>query len=270
MNEEYYNRQFHLYKFDRDNKQFKLISSVDQITEGRYIIATDVYALYVLDNSGVVVGTSSSEACVPAVQARNTPQGQQLDYTHTRNPSYYRNSDNEQATGATVGSGYRAFYSLQLCNNEHVVKANLPKIFGLQCHPEDIASGRIEDTFKTHEAPNIVKRTTTQDLFDRIPWNLAYDRAIDEAHTLSRQGPNTSTIYDVSVVRGGTEAKPVPAVNPPIHVDHTDGVRSLGDAISLGQHNIPGQTSPQGENRYYTLVTETGVEIQDTQNADNT
>lgn len=269
-NPDYYNKQFMFYKMNESSQTFDKISDPSEITDGQYIIANVSSALYVLDNSGLVVGRNSGEACVTAVQARNTPQDKQLDYSHTRNLSYYRNSDNEQSTGAAINAGYRAFYSLQLCNNEHVVKANLPKIFGLQCHPDSIPSGSVEQTITTHQAPKVTKRMTSRDLFDKIPWNLAYDRTADQAHTLARTDPDGSTIYDVAVVRGGTSAAPIPAVNPAIKIDDQSGIRSLGDAVSLGQHNLPGQHSPQGYNRYYTNVTENGVEIKDTDNSGST
>ena len=236
--------KFNLFKYNDVDKAFVLVTDDRSLVPGQYVIMTSEYAMGVLDNSGVIVGTGKGTASVVAVQARDT---QTQDYTHRRNRAYYRNSDSEQLTGATIDAGYRALYALQLCNNEHVVKANMPTIFGLADRPTDIASGSLK--IATHEPVAATKRITGADLFDRVPlpWNLGYDKIEDESVTHSRDSlDKQSKIYDVATVRGGTPEAPVPAVNP--------AMCSLGDAISLGQYNTGDQEQPAGYNKYYTTT----------------
>lgn len=52
-----------------------------------------------------------------------------------RRKAWYRNSVAEDEP--TVNAGYRALDSLQLCNNEHIVKSLLEPIFGLGLYPID-------------------------------------------------------------------------------------------------------------------------------------
>lgn len=236
--------KFNLFKYNDVDKAFVLVTDDRSLVPGQYVIMTSEYAMGVLDNSGVIVGTGKGTASVVAVQARDT---QTQDYTHRRNRAYYRNSDSEQLTGATIDAGYRALYALQLCNNEHVVKANMPTIFGLADRPTDLASGSLK--IATHEPVAATKRITGADLFDRVPlpWNLGYDKIEDESVTYRRDSlDKQSKMYDVATVRGGTPEAPVPAVNPAMY--------SLGDAISLGQYNTGDQEQPAGYNKYYTTT----------------
>ena len=45
------------------------------------------------------------------------------DASHTRNNVWYRNSEYEGTTNSKINPGYRALSSLQLCNNDNVVKS---------------------------------------------------------------------------------------------------------------------------------------------------
>lgn len=73
------------------------------------------------------------------VSERNT-----IDEGHNRRNVWYRNSEYEgrkadapiQAPDNDINPGYRALYSLQLCNNDHIVQSLLKKpIFGLGSQP---------------------------------------------------------------------------------------------------------------------------------------
>ena len=65
-------------------------------------------------------------------------------FEHDREPVYYRNSDYEQDPTENnyfdyINPGYRALYSLQLCNNEHIVKSLIPVLDedGNEYDPDD-------------------------------------------------------------------------------------------------------------------------------------
>ena len=150
---------------------------------------------------------------------------------------WYRNADYEggledtpvQAKTRTVPPGYRALYSLQLCNNEHIVKALVPvkpgepiedkdlrskdHIFGLGWEPQDV-SVRFPDGY--------VLPDEAHDYFDihgvrRVAdWNLRYDKDKEEAES--------SDVYTIDDDRSSDIVNPRPAVNPVMHV--------IGDAIA--------------------------------------
>jgi hypothetical protein len=68
----------------------------------------------------------------------------QVATNDNRQKVWYRNSEHEKATSKTINPGYRAIYSLQLCNNEQIVKGLIgtviaPKdpIFSLGYGPQD-------------------------------------------------------------------------------------------------------------------------------------
>lgn len=128
------------------------------------------------------------------------------NYFHTRNPSYYRNSDSEGSTDRAINPGYRALYSLQLANNEQVVRANLPTIFNIGYGPQDV-------------------ETYTRD--DR--WNLRYDRDTD-IHTAVSRGVTLQEVTTIDNPSSSTDyTNPRPAVNPIM--------ATLGDAIAIANSN---------------------------------
>ena len=91
-----------------------------------------------------------------------------------RKPVYYRNSDYEGQPHYAIEPGFRTIYSLQLCNNEHMVKALLPSmkerdpIFSIGYGPQKVGI-----TYPD----NYLKRP------DRPEYNLRYDKALDESIT---------------------------------------------------------------------------------------
>ena len=141
----------------------------------------------------------------------------QIDRSHRRSDVYYRNSDAEGGTSPYVNPGFRALYSLQLANNEHIVKAMIPdketgelvepdRIFGLGYSVADVG---------VFNPQNVLRST------DDKAYNLLYNRQMEES-----LGSDVSTI-DAS--RTTDAENPRPAVNP--------GMFTLGDAISVNTQN---------------------------------
>lgn len=120
-----------------------------------------------------------------------------------RDKMYERNSDVEGTPKADAG--YRALYSLQLCNNEHMVKSLVP-IFGLGFDPQDVSV----EYPNTYKLPNIIPTTSTGAGIpngEKLPSSKAYNLRYDETEEI-RHGE------DVSTIDAGTLPDPVPAVNP--------------------------------------------------------
>ena len=129
-----------------------------------------------------------------------------LDNADTRQKSYFRNSKFEQTP--TIDAGYRALSSLQLCNNEHIVKSLLPPIFGLGLTPTDVS---------TYDGPDILPPEADFP----YTYNLRYNKAQDEL-----MGTDVTTI-DPNRTTGVT--RPRPAVNPIM--------AKIGDAIAMDSTN---------------------------------
>lgn len=131
----------------------------------------------------------------------------EIDATDTRRPSWYRNSVAEEVPEAD--SGYRALYSLQLSNNEHIYKSLIDPIFGLGYTPNDVSTYDGPDTLPTEESGPGAKN-----------WNLRYDKAQEESLG--------SDVYTVESTSSPTEI--YPSVNPTMTY--------VGDAMSLDNSNI--------------------------------
>lgn len=151
---------------------------------------------------------------------------QKNDTTHTRREVWYRNSTYEDKTfgdetyesgtvdRSVINPGYRALYSLQLSNNEEIMKALIDPIFSLGYEPQTV-------------------ETTVPDNYLNLPpderdWNLRYDRKTDEQHTHK----NSDGEYDISTVDNDMTKdilNPRPAINP--------AMAEIGDAISLNKEN---------------------------------
>ena len=160
------------------------------------------------------------------------------DTSHTRRDVWYRNSTYEDqalgdgtygsgagkttdAHGNKINPGYRSLYSLQLSNNEEIVKALIDPIFSLGFEPQAVEVSFPDDYLKR---PPMEK-----------DWNLRYDRATDEAITEK----NADGEYDISVIdpdRSKDIINPRPAVNPIM--------ASMGDAISLNEQNTKYTKTP--------------------------
>lgn len=166
------------------------------------------------------------------------------ELTDTRRNVWYRNADYEgglddipvQAQNRDINPGYRSLYSLQLCNNEHIVRSLVPfkpgepiegkdlhdkdQIFGLGWEPQDVSVSYPDDYVLPDEANSYF----TVDGIKRVSdWNLRYDKAREEAES--------SDIWTIEDDRSTDIVNPRPAVNPVMHV--------IGDAISIDRPNYP-------------------------------
>lgn len=128
-----------------------------------------------------------------------------------RHPVYNRNMKFEKVPASGfIDPGYRSLFSLQLSNNEHIVKALLPSlggpdpIFSLGYGPQDVETVYPDNYLKHDDDPM---------------YNLRLDKELEESFT-----PQVYTIEDPRSV-----IDPRPAVNPVMS--------HLGDAISLNDRN---------------------------------
>lgn len=139
--------------------------------------------------------------------SKNATENEATMPSETRNPVYYRNSTAEKITTPNavtddkpIDPGYRALYSLQLCNNEHIFKSLFKdKIFDIGYGPQDVSVANE----------------------DKPMWNLRYNKTNEEA-----LGEN---VYTIDENRSEGYTKPRPAVNPVM--------AKLGDAINLNDQN---------------------------------
>lgn len=124
-----------------------------------------------------------------------------------RKPVYNRNSDYEGRTTNMINPGYRALYSLQISNNEHIVKSLTPDpIFSLGYGPQDVSVTYPDDYLKRPDRPE---------------YNLRYDKALDESIT--------TDVYVNDPERTTSIINPRPAVNPVMS--------AMGDAIAMNVEN---------------------------------
>lgn len=131
--------------------------------------------------------------------------------TTKRQNVWYRNSKVEGQIPTEDYAGWRSLYSLQLSNNEQVVKALIDPIFSLGHSPFEGAPATVSDDYlNTPDTPE---------------YNLRYDITTDEQHTRK----STASEYAFSVIdkdrspRKSGKPTPVPAINPPME--------STGDAL---------------------------------------
>lgn len=143
---------------------------------------------------------------------------------HRREEVWYRNSKAEGDRDPMVNPGWRALFSLQLANNEHILHSLIPdagdnpdpdnvrhdpdKIFSLGYGPQDVSTKYPDSYLKPPYA-------------DKPVYNLRYDRELEESIS--------PDVYTVEADRTTSVIRPRPAVNPPM--------RHVGDAISLDKHN---------------------------------
>ena len=130
-----------------------------------------------------------------------------------RNPVWYRNSVAEGAPTPMINPGLRSLASLQLCNNEHIVKSLLPSqkemdysIFSVGFQPDNVEVTVPDNYLKVK---------------DYNPYNLRYDEQAEAEMGVIR------TVLDPD--RTSTIMNPKPAVNPPM--------LQVGDAMSLNPQN---------------------------------
>jgi len=131
-----------------------------------------------------------------------------------RRPVYYRNSKYEGKTTNLINPGYRSLYSLQISNNEHIVKSLLPSqtdpdysIFSLGFGPQNVTVTYPDNYLKNSDEPL---------------YNLRYD----EEAELELSGTDVTTLDSD---RTSTVVKPAPAV--------ATIMASVGDSISMNAMN---------------------------------
>lgn len=148
-----------------------------------------------------------------SIQSLATPSGG-LE-KKPRHPVYYRNSDSEgRPAGTILNPGLRSLFSLQLSNNDHIVKAMLPSldpvdpIFSLGRGPQDVTVTYPDDYLKNSDYPE---------------YNLRYDKVLEESI-------DRGDVYTVDNDRTEDIMNPRPAVNPNCSL-------AVGDAISIDSGN---------------------------------
>lgn len=155
----------------------------------------------------------------------------QVDTSHTREDVWFRNSTAEGEPDPNINPGYRALYSLQLSNNEHVVKSLLDNpIFSIGYGPEDVNVTYPDD----YTIPPYVDRPRGRAQRPAyMAWNLRLDK--------QAENDLTPDVYTADENRTKDIMHPRPAVNPPM--------MKLGDSISMNSQNTQYMmTSDDGEN----------------------
>ena len=164
----------------------------------------------------------------------------QLDTSHTRNRVWYRNSEAEGDPEQYPNPGYRTLYSLQLSNNEHIVRSLLvdpntgqenPPIFDVGFEPQDLGGGVTKyptDIYFTEEyrsgkvtSGGVPYKESTN---YKKPYNLQYDKKVEESLLEPQKEVYTDENKDSSIFDG---LHPKPAVNPIM--------TQLGDALDVGE-----------------------------------
>lgn len=124
-----------------------------------------------------------------------------------RHLAWYRNGDYEGQGNKMIDPGLRSLYSVQLCNNEHIVKALMPSlpIYTIGEGPTEVGTLYPDNYYKTEE--------------DKL-WNLRVDREAEEelgGELLTFDDSRTESIIN-----------PRPAVNP-IMANPGDAIRMTPD-----------------------------------------
>jgi hypothetical protein len=157
------------------------------------------------------------------------PKKHANDTDDVRHKAWERNQKFEGEP--TVNAGYRAMYSLQLSNNEHITKSLFTEpIFDLGYEPQDV----------TVEPYSSLKPD----------WNLRYNLTNEPGF-----------IYDVSTLdedRSEYATRPRPAVNP-IMAQVGDAIAIPEDATDNANYRVT-ETDPNSEN-YKKLVDKPAEEI---------
>jgi len=171
------------------------------------------------------------------VQSSDTMSSMHVATTDRRKGSWDTNPDFELEFDKRIDPGYRALYSLQMCNNEHVVKSLIDPLFSLGYGPQK-QDDRYSDEryYVTRDDVTVVnpKSYLRPPFADSPAYNLRYDRkqelditpdvtTLDELNALNH-------IFETDEATGQEHPvpnilKPVPAVNPIMS--------EIGDAIAI-------------------------------------
>ena len=199
------------------------------------------------DDLGVSVGPTHvghySRNDYAKMQKMSNEEHHQINTSDNRDLVYDRNIDAEGSPDGRINPGYRALYSLQLCNNDHIVKSLISPIFSLGYGPQDV-SVRYENDYLKY--PYQDKYYGRPDMTDKSKaWNLRYDRDQEEAIT--------SDVYTVDDDRTSDILNPRPAVNPIMS--------KLGDAIAMSMY-------PNSTTDYSKIDEDNNIEITEVHESD--
>lgn len=141
-----------------------------------------------------------------------------VDRSDSRQWVNKRNSDVE--SDPAINPGYRAMCSLQLCNNDHIVKSLIDPIFSLGYGPQDVSTTYWESYLKYPYQDKYANRMPYQ-LDKSKAWNLRYNKQLEESID--------SRVYTIDSDRSKDILNPRPAVNPIMS--------QIGDAMSIAPNN---------------------------------
>lgn len=174
-------------------------------------ISVDARLAKASDATGIIgptkVGHYSRNDYARLQKMKNEPK-QIVNPKDTRAKVYARNSEVEEVP--TVDAGYRALSSLQLSNNEHIVKSLLPNVL-----LPDVGSDIIFDIgLGPAKGPNLHVETIIPADVKDPKYNLRYNRKVEEAI-----GP---AVYTLKPDEESTPLEPVPKV---------DIILTVGDSL---------------------------------------
>lgn len=105
-------------------------------------------------------------------QIMRDEEKQKVNTDHKRRKVWNRNSVYEGEPEDWPNPGYRALYSLQMSNNDHIIKSLLNPIFDQGYGPQSVDVRYPDDYIENPLQEDIDK-----------PWNLRYNRELDESMT---------------------------------------------------------------------------------------
>ena len=149
-----------------------------------------------------------------------------INEDHKRHDVWFRNSKAEGEPDPSINPGWRSIFSLQLCNNDHVVESLIPNskiIFSLGYGPDAIDVTYEDDYILDDSDPNYPRRRVSRDK-DKPDWmafNLGLDRDMEKQIS--------EDVYTIEDDQSKDILHPIPAVNPPKF--------QVGDAISMNDSN---------------------------------
>ena len=189
-----------------------MFQSVGVRVDARTRISVDA-RLTNINDTGISIGSTRvghyRRSDYATLQKMRSEESQVVNDNDTRNPVYYRNSVAEKDTNSNINPGYRALYSLQMCNNEQIVKALIDPVFSLGYGPQT-DSDRYSDEPMYITENNVRVENPKSYLVplykDKPIWNLRYDRAQEESLG--------SDVYTIDSDRTSGVTSPRPAVNP--------------------------------------------------------
>lgn len=160
-------------------------------------------------------------------EVSSVKSGYDNNMAHRRRNVYYRNSEYEGQPDPAINPGYRAMYSLQLCNNDNVFHSlirdsDIQKIFNVGYTQSDFVVD--PDTMPTDKTKG--------------KWNLLYNK--------THENEMSPDVYTIDEARTSQYSDPInnprPAVNPIMSV--------VGEAIDVPVWDATTQTWKR--NRQYT------------------